>query len=497
MVVVAGEYHAGNRNIPGRDGYRMKNMEAGILTVFLMAAQLCGCGEEAVEEIRVIDREHMKLVVLRGERTRYENFYEADFVIMGGGLGGIAAALAACSSGRMTILIEETDHIGGCFTEQDTSRYLDNRFVETSGSSPRYLEFRERIREWYRQKVLDQPEFMSPVYADLGDFNTNRFCFETDAAIDVIRSMLKKYVDRENLIILRRHKIYSATRFNLKTASVQVVDLDNKVLNQVTGWMFIDATETGDVLPLVGIESVIGSESREDTGEPHAANEADSLGAFAYYYYDAGVLDTITDFGEIALLNKRPAGADSVGVVAITREPRRMKSFERIVEEDIAEPFQSGPRARYSRMSVGIGYSPIRITGAEGEPVIVATKPYQIPLTALVPRESANYISAGRTIGCTYVASSAYSARSVEWVIGESAGEFAAFCAGNMINTHEVLANQEYIMSLQEWLVGQCNIPLYWYDDVKPGDPDFVEAQLTPFRNPEEAETAKTLSFRH
>ncbi|MFC1650193.1 hypothetical protein ACFL2X_01345, partial [Candidatus Latescibacterota bacterium] len=36
----------------------------------------------------------------------------------------------ACSSGRGTILIEETDSIASCFATPDTSEYFDNKFVE-------------------------------------------------------------------------------------------------------------------------------------------------------------------------------------------------------------------------------------------------------------------------------------------------------------------------------------------------------------------------------
>jgi hypothetical protein len=39
----------------------------------------------------------------------------------------------------------------------------------------------------------------------------------------------------------------------------------------------IDATETGELLPLTGAEHVTGAESREETGEPHAAAIADPL----------------------------------------------------------------------------------------------------------------------------------------------------------------------------------------------------------------------------
>ena len=40
---------------------------------------------------------------------------------------------------------------------------------------------------------------------------------------------------------------------------------------------FVDATETGELLPLAGVEHVTGAESREQTGEPHAAAVADPL----------------------------------------------------------------------------------------------------------------------------------------------------------------------------------------------------------------------------
>src|SRR5215831_3481186 len=42
----------------------------------------------------------------------------ADLVIIGGGLGGCAAALAAARSGLRVILTEETDWIGGQLTAQ-------------------------------------------------------------------------------------------------------------------------------------------------------------------------------------------------------------------------------------------------------------------------------------------------------------------------------------------------------------------------------------------
>ena len=44
--------------------------------------------------------------------------YSADIAIIGGGLGGVAAALGALRAGRTVILTEEYDWIGGQLTSQ-------------------------------------------------------------------------------------------------------------------------------------------------------------------------------------------------------------------------------------------------------------------------------------------------------------------------------------------------------------------------------------------
>jgi hypothetical protein len=45
---------------------------------------------------------------------------------------------------------------------------------------------------------------------------------------------------------------------------------------------FVDATETGDLLPLAKVESVVGSEAKKDTGEPHAPDAADPANQQAF-----------------------------------------------------------------------------------------------------------------------------------------------------------------------------------------------------------------------
>jgi NADPH-dependent 2,4-dienoyl-CoA reductase/sulfur reductase-like enzyme len=58
---------------------------------------------------------------------------DADIVIIGGGLGGCAAALAAARNGLRVILTEETDWIGGQLTSQAVPPD-ENPWIETFGA---------------------------------------------------------------------------------------------------------------------------------------------------------------------------------------------------------------------------------------------------------------------------------------------------------------------------------------------------------------------------
>jgi len=309
--------------------------------------------------------------------------------------------------------------------------------------------------------------------------------------------MIEKHIERERLTILKRHKIVKVVDFNERIASLNLVDLDNKVVNQATGWMFIDASETGDILPLCNLEYVTGEESKTDTGEPHAPLTADSLSAIEFYYYSDIDKDNGSDYYETDLIKDMPEDKNSVGKVALVKESRRIKAFTRIVEQDISAEYQHGPRARFFEDSVGIGYSLITISKRDNEiePLIIQTKPFQVPYGALISPKFTNLIFAGGTIGTTFITSTAYSVPSVEWIIGESAGGIAAFCAGRTINTHELMTSAADFKYFRTWLVKNQGIPVYWYDDVAVDDPEFTEAQMKPFDVPDYHKFAKTLHF--
>jgi len=76
--------------------------------------------------------------------------YVTDILVAGGGTGGCAAALSASSLGFNVIMTEETDWIGGQLTSQAVPPD-EHGAIETHGCTGRYREFRNRVRQYYKE----------------------------------------------------------------------------------------------------------------------------------------------------------------------------------------------------------------------------------------------------------------------------------------------------------------------------------------------------------
>src|SRR5216683_4033639 len=74
----------------------------------------------------------------------------ADVAIIGGGVGGCAAALAALRNGLRVILTEETDWLGGQLTSQGVPPD-EHPWVESFGVTRSYRRFRDGVRAYYRR----------------------------------------------------------------------------------------------------------------------------------------------------------------------------------------------------------------------------------------------------------------------------------------------------------------------------------------------------------
>ena len=170
--------------------------------------------------------------------------------------------------------------------------------------------------------------------------------------------------------------------------------------------------------------------------------------------------------------------ADGLAKFPYIRESRRIKALRTVVEQDVSAHFQHGPTAAHFEDSVGVGWYPIDIHRAGPEDVGIScrTRPFQIPLGALIPVRVRNLIAAAKNIGTTHITNGCFRLHPVEWNIGEAAGALAAFCLQQGRLPAAVHRDAELRRAFQQGLLAD-GIPLAWTLDTSVGDRKFAERQ--------------------
>ncbi len=206
---------------------------------------------------------------------------KCDIAIIGGGVGGCAAALALANAGLRVVLTEEARWIGGQFTSQAVPPD-EHGWIERFGCTATYRRFREAVRQYYRDHYPLLPEHREDPRLNPGNGWVSPLCHEPRVALAVLEAMLAPQVSAGRLCILRQHTPIAAELETPERIS-RVVLRGGEGEVSVSARMFLDATENGDLLPLSGTEFVTGSEARAETGEPSAPEVANprNLQAFS------------------------------------------------------------------------------------------------------------------------------------------------------------------------------------------------------------------------
>src|SRR5438128_762955 len=108
----------------------------------------------------ILDVQHLRVVPSRASEPP-DRETACEVLIVGGGMGGVAAALAAARAGRSVVLAEETDWLGGQMTAQGVSALDEHRFIETFGGTASYMAMRQAIRDVYRSDYRLQKAVVS------------------------------------------------------------------------------------------------------------------------------------------------------------------------------------------------------------------------------------------------------------------------------------------------------------------------------------------------
>jgi hypothetical protein len=195
---------------------------------------------------------------------------DCDVLVVGGGIGGVRAAVKLLEQGKKVVLTEETKWLGGQLTSQAVP--LDEHpFIEEFGCTKSYREFRNNARKYYIDKYdLD---------LDIKDLNpggawVTRLAFEPTVAAQLFDDMINPFLDK-NLILIKGVRAVRAIKNNHNIEAIVIENLESLTQTIIKAKVFLDATETGELLPITKTDYVVGAESKEETNELHAADIAD------------------------------------------------------------------------------------------------------------------------------------------------------------------------------------------------------------------------------
>lgn len=194
---------------------------------------------------------------------------QTDVLIVGGGTGGVAAALAALRLGKQVIMTEETDWLGGQLTAQAVPPD-EHPWIETTGCTNSYREFRQRVRQYYWRNYPLTEAARHDQLLNPGNGNVSRLCHEPRVALAAIEEMLAPYRSSRRLEVLIRHRPIAAETSGDRVEAVTLLNEESGDQVTIRAPYILDATELGDLLELANVEHIIGAESVGQTGELHA-----------------------------------------------------------------------------------------------------------------------------------------------------------------------------------------------------------------------------------
>jgi hypothetical protein len=182
----------------------------------------------------------------------YADTIKTDVLVIGGSASGTAAALQCARSKVKTILVEPGMWLGGEMTSGGMCILEGNRNLP----SGIWGEFRKQVRDFYKKT----PGYDTTANAVL------RFEPYTGAAI------LKKMTDTVKNLTLKLNTPWTTVKKNGTGWDVTIVEKGKT--NVIKTQVLIDATGTGDVAALAGVQFSTGFDSRQDTGEKLAPENA-------------------------------------------------------------------------------------------------------------------------------------------------------------------------------------------------------------------------------
>ena len=165
---------------------------------------------------------------------------EFDVVIVGGGAGGTSAAIQSARNGAKTLLIEETDWLGGMLTSAGVSA-IDGNYKLPSGF---WGEFKDSLVSHYGSLEALKTGWVSNVL------------FEPKVGNEILKSITQ---NEKNLKILYSTSTQSVSKHDGNNFNYQIKTSEGTFFSKI----LIDGTELGDLLPMLDEDYDVGMDSNE------------------------------------------------------------------------------------------------------------------------------------------------------------------------------------------------------------------------------------------
>lgn len=407
---------------------------------------------------------------------------QSDITVVGGGLAGVCAAVAAARLGRTVALVQNRPVLGGNSSSEirvwvcGATAHGKNRYARETGI----------MGELFLENQYRNPDG-NPYLWDL--------------------VVLEKVLAEPNIRLFLNTDVHELEKEDAEGGSS---------IRSVTGWMmgserrirfesgvYLDCTGDGLIGFMAGAHYRIGREARHEYGEPWAPETADNIllgSTILFYTKDAGhpvrfvppsfakditqttiplrrvirsgdsgchywwiewggELDTVHDNERIRdelwsviygiwdyIKNSGRFDAERmtlewVGAIPGKREYRRFVGDYVLTQHDILDQTPFEDRVAFGGWSIDL-HPPQGVYASEsGSKHWHADGIYHIPFRSLYSKNVSNLLFAGRNVSATHVAFGTTRVMATCAVIGEAAGTGAALCAAKGVTPRELYAS--------------------------------------------------------
>ena len=440
---------------------------------------------------REVERLQKERARIRGLDTEEKYGGDYDVVVVGGGPGGVPAAIASAREGAKTLLIQDRPMLGGNGSTEIGVPFL--------GASQHMVNAREAgiMEETHRLRDRD-PSFV-------GDWT---------------RALEQLAAAEENLTVVYNCHVYDVEKSDEATITgVKALNIRTLERSRYTGRIFIDCTGDAWLGYYAGAKYRCGREAREEHGESIAPEAADTLtmsgclksgGLPSSFFYDTGkpveyhapdwvpkLAEDEENFGRVikgprvywwlevpntyddmwdgeetrdALLlvmlgfydhmKNYWIDRDSVetyqfhfaGIMNGRRESRRLIGDYVMTQDDCLSGRMFDDAISYAGWSLDVHHPNGIYSGKEGPLYCgVGVHTPKIPYRCLYSKNIDNLLFAGRNVSATHVAIGSLRVQCTIMTMGQAVGTAAAMCL--RLNESPRGIGQRHIRELQQLLI--------------------------------------------